>query len=195
MYTKEELAIRFVIKAFEGKKRIKEDIDLSFHSISVGFMLKNIGCDEETILSGLLHDIIEDTNYDYQYIKENFGKSIADNVLSLSEDKNIKDWKTRKIKFIENLKEKEENVIIVEIADKLHNLLSDYELYKQNGKSALATLNSTYEMNKWYYLEMKKLFNSKVKENVLLKRYNEICKIYFENMWYNLLRIKEIRVW
>ena len=180
MYTKEELTIRFVIKAFESKKRIKEDIDLSFHSISVGFMLKNIGCNEETILSGLLHDILEDTNYDYEYIKDNYGKSIADNVLSLSEDKNIKDWKTRKIKFIENLKEKEENVIIVEIADKLHNLLSDYELYKQNGKSALATLNTTYEMNKWYYLEMKKLFNSKVKDNVLLKRYNEICKIYFE---------------
>ena len=180
MYTKEEQAIRFVIKAFEGKKRIKEDIDLSFHSISVGFMLKNIGCNEETILSGLLHDILEDTNYDYEYIKDNYGKSIADNVLSLSEDKNIKDWKTRKIKFIENLKEKEENVIIVEIADKLHNLLSDYELYKQNGKSALATLNTTYEMNKWYYLEMKKLFNSKVKENDLLKRYNEICRLYFE---------------
>lgn len=142
-------------------------------------MLKNIGCDEETILSGLLHDILEDTNYDYEYIKENFGKSIADNILSLSEDKNIKDWKTRKIKFIENLKEKKENVIIVEIADKLHNLLSDYELYEQNGKSALATLNTTYEMNKWYYLEMKKLFNSRVKDNFLLKRYNEMCRLYF----------------
>ena len=181
MYTKEELTIRFVIKAFESKKRIKEDIDLSFHSISVGFMLKNIGCNEETILSGLLHDILEDTNYDYEYIKDNYGKSIADNVLSLSEDKNIKDWKTRKIKFIENIKEKEENVIIVEIADKLHNLLSDYELYKQNGKSALATLNTTYEMNKWYYNEMLKLFESRVTNSKLLDRYSEMIDIYFND--------------
>lgn len=60
MYTKEERAIKFVIKALEGKKRIKKDIVLSFHSISVGIMLKNNNCDENTVLAGFLHDIIED---------------------------------------------------------------------------------------------------------------------------------------
>ena len=58
MYSNEEKAIRFVIKAFEGQRRIKEDINLSFHSISVGYMLKDIGCSEEVVISGLLHDII-----------------------------------------------------------------------------------------------------------------------------------------
>ena len=38
MYSKLEEIIHFVFKAFEGKKRIKEDIDLAFHSISVGFI-------------------------------------------------------------------------------------------------------------------------------------------------------------
>lgn len=50
MYIKEEQAIRLVVKAFENKKRIKENINLSFHSISVGFMLKNLGCDEDVVL-------------------------------------------------------------------------------------------------------------------------------------------------
>lgn len=179
MYTKEEQAIKLVIKAFEGKKRIKEDIDLSFHSISVGVMLKNNNCDENTVIAGFLHDIIEDSIYDYEYIKENFGEVVADYVLNVSEDMSIKDFKQRKIAFIENLEKGNNNIILIEVADKLHNLLSDYELWKKEGRQALATLNTTYDMNKWYYLEMKRLFNNKLKENKLLDRYNEICNIYF----------------
>ena len=52
MYTNEERAIKLVIKAFEDKKRIKEDINLAVHSITVGYMLKDIGCSEEVIISG-----------------------------------------------------------------------------------------------------------------------------------------------
>lgn len=182
MYSKEEQAIKFVIKAFENQKRIKEDINLSFHSISVGFMLKSIGCSEEVVISGLLHDIIEDTNYDYDYILNNYGKEIADNVLAVSENLDIKDWKERKIEFIDRLYNKKEKIILVELADKLHNLLSDYNLFKENGKGAMATLKTTYEMNKWYYLKMGKLFNERIKQdNELLKRYNNICEIYFKD--------------
>ena len=179
MYTKEEQAIKFVIKAFENQRRIKENINLSFHSITVGFMLKNIGCDEEIVVSGILHDILEDTEYDYEFLVANYGEKIANNVLVLSENKNIINWKERKIDFINKLADKDDNILLIEVADKLHNLLSDYDLWKINGKDALATLNTSYEDNKWYYLEMQKLFNSRLKNNSLLNRYNEICKIYF----------------
>lgn len=179
MYTKEEQAIKFVIKAFENKKRIKEDIDLSFHSISVGFMLKNIGCSETVVISGLLHDVIEDTDYDYDDIYEIFGKDIADNVLLLSENKNIENFEERKIEFIDRLSIQNNDLILIEVADKLHNLLSDYVLWEKNGKDALATLSTTYEMNKWFHLEMRKLFNDKLEDSILLKRYNDICDLYF----------------
>ena len=49
MYKLEEEIIHFVFLAFNGMKRKKENIDLSFHSIMVGIMLKNIGCDEKTV--------------------------------------------------------------------------------------------------------------------------------------------------
>lgn len=180
MYSNLEKAIKLVVKAFENKKRIKEDIDLSFHSITVGFMLKDIGCDETTVISGLLHDIIEDTDFDYNYLKENFSKEIADNVLLVSEDKTIVNWKNRKSVFINNLYNQNEDIVLIELADKLHNLLSDYELWKTNGNIALATLKTSYEDNKWYYLEMQNLFNSKLHNNKLLDRYNEICDLYFK---------------
>ncbi|MBQ8659918.1 MAG: HD domain-containing protein [Bacilli bacterium] len=180
MYTRIEEVIHFVFKAFKGKKRIKEDIDLAFHSICVGTMLKDIGMGEDIVITGYLHDIIEDTNYDYEYLKNKYGSVIATNVMYLSENREIMDFKERKIEFINRLDSQDnDDLIVVEIADKLHNLLSDYELYKKNGKDALATLSTTYDMNKWYYLEMLNLFERRVSNNKLLDRYKEIVSIYF----------------
>ena len=181
MYSNEEKAIRLVVKAFENKKRIKEDINLAVHSITVGYMLKDIGCNEEVVISGFLHDLIEDTEYSYEYIKENFGEDIANNVLIVSENTLVDDWVERKKEFLKRIEEASRDILLIELADKLHNLLFDYELYVEKGKEALATLNTTYEMNKWYYIEMAKIFNDRLdKENKLLIRYNNICKIYFE---------------
>lgn len=95
----------------------------------VGTMLKNINCDLTTVFIGYLHDITEDTDYDYNYLLNKYGKEIADGVLNLSEDKMIEDYTTRKRKFIDNLNNVNDNILIVEIADKLQNLISDYNNY------------------------------------------------------------------
>ena len=180
MRTKIEEAIYFVFKAFKGKKRIKDDIDMAYHSITVGMMLKDLGMSTEIVLTGLLHDIIEDTNYGYKDICEKFGKKVADNVLCLSENRDIKNFEERKLEFIQRLQSVDNDLIIVEIADKLQNLISDYDLFLKDGVSALKTLNVTYDMNKWYYSSMKELFVKKIDKCILLDRYLEMVKIYFE---------------
>lgn len=182
MYNKIEETIHFVFEAFKGKKRIKEDIELAFHSICVGTMLMEYNYNEEMVITGLLHDIIEDTKYDYDYLKDKYGLKIANNVLALSENKKISSFIDRKKEFIERVDKFDENLIIIELVDKLHNLISDYELYKKIGKEAVATKNTSYEMNKWYYGELKNIFINRIDEkNELLIRYNEIYNIYFEN--------------
>ena len=179
MYTREEEAIHYMFKALNNQKRKKEDIALAFHSVSVAAMLLEEGCSKEIVLSGLLHDVIEDGNCTYEEVSIKFGKDIADNVMMLSEDVSIKDFKMRKIEFMNRLKDVPRDIVIAEIADKLQNLLSDYELYKRDGKSALATLSTTYEMNKWYYLEMLKIFEKRIDNSKLLDRYRKIVNIYF----------------
>lgn len=181
MYTKEEDIIHFVFKAFNGLKRKKENIDLSFHSIMVGNMLKNVGCDETTVYIGYLHDIIEDTEYNYDDLLNRYGQEIANGVLQLSEDQNISNYIERKTKFIESLKNVSNNILIVEIADKLQNLISDYDMYLKLGKESLITECNSYEELKWFHLELQKLFNARVENNKLLDRFNEIVNIYF--MW------------
>lgn len=181
MYTELEEAIHFVFLAFNNKKRLKEDINLAFHSVSVATMLLEEKCDYNTILAGLLHDIIEDTDYTYEDLKIKFGIKIADAVLMVSEKIEIIDYKMRKEEFINRISKAPDNIILIEIADKLQNLLSDYELYQKDGKKALATLNITYDMNKWYYLELLKLFEERITNSKLLDRYREIVNIYFKD--------------
>ena len=180
MYELEEDIIHFVFLAFEGLKRKKENIALAFHSIMVGNMLKNIGCDNDTVYIGYLHDVIEDTPYTYDDILDRYGKKVADGVLKLSENQNIENYVERKKDFIKKLEQEDENIILVEVADKLQNLISDYDQYLVKGKDFLVTQAGNYEELKWYYLELKKLFNSKISNNRLLDRYNEITERYFE---------------
>ncbi len=179
MYTKEEEIIHFLFIAFNNLKRKKEDIDLVFHSIMVGIMLKNISCDEDTVYIGYLHDVIEDTKYTYNDILNKFGKNIADGVRILSENQTIKDYVERKANFVSKLRNADENILLVEVADKLQNLISDYNLYLKNGKNALITEADNFDNLKWYYLELQKIFNEKLSKNTLLDRFNKMIKEYF----------------
>ena len=178
MFSAEEEIIHFIFKAFKNQKRIKEDIEIVYHSIMVGIMLKNENCDLDTVLIGYLHDIIEDTEYDYEYLKNKYGIKIANGVNSVTEDNTILDYKERKRKFIDNLYQCSNEIIMVELADKLQNLLSDYNLFIENGREVLNTETSNYEELKWYYLEFRKLFNQRLKCE-MLERFNEITNIYF----------------
>ncbi len=181
MYTFEEDILHFIFIAFKGLKRKKEDIDLVFHSVMVGNMLKNIGCSENIVYTGYLHDIIEDTKYSYEDLKERYGKELADNVQKLSENTKILNYKERKEEFINRLKTYNNNLILVELADKLQNLVSDYSLFLSLGKDALPSEAKTYEEIKWFYTELKKIFNEKLEENSLLERYNNIYEKYFND--------------
>lgn len=181
MYTFEEDILHFIFIAFKGLKRKKEDIDLVFHSVMVGNMLKNIGCSENIVYTGYLHDIIEDTKYSYEDLKERYGKELAVNVQKLSENTKILNYKERKEEFINRLKNYNNNLILVELADKLQNLVSDYSLFLSLGKDALPSEAKTYEEIKWFYTEFKKIFNEKLEENSLLERYNNIYEKYFND--------------
>lgn len=181
MYSLEEDIIHFIFLCFKGKKRKKEDVDLVFHSVIVGNMLKNIGCDDKTVYVGYLHDVLEDTDCTFEELSDKFGEELANKVMLLSEDKSISDYRKRKTEFIKKLKQCEDkSILYVELADKLHNLVSDYELWRKNGKDSLMTESDNFDNFQWYYLEFQKFFNEELKENQLLDRYNEIVSLYFD---------------
>lgn len=176
-----EKALKLVIKAHEGQKRRNDNIDFCYHPIAVAMNLQAYKMSEDIVIIGLLHDLIEDTEYDYDYIKNNFNTYIADSVLLLTEDNNIKDFKLRKQKFLDQIKSIDEKLLLVELFDKMHNLTSDYETYNQLGMKMYETSHSSYENIKWFYESMLNIFKENINDKKLVDEFEKIVKYYFKN--------------
>lgn len=179
MYDLEEDILHYIFQAFHGMERRKEKIAMVFHSVMVGTMLRNIGCPDEVVYIGYLHDVLEDTSVTYEELSSRYGKNIADSVLMLSEDQRIKDWKQRKQAFLNSIRDASAAILTVELADKLQNLMSDYELFLKKGKEALVTEADRFADFVWFYQELEKLFLSKIPNCPLLKRYSSLLQLYF----------------
>lgn len=91
------------------------------HSIRVGFYLYEMGYDEDIVLSGLLHDILEDTETTENDIRSRFGDKVAEIVSASSFDTSIHD-KTEQFKDMFNrCVEYGRTALIVKGADILDN--------------------------------------------------------------------------
>ncbi len=77
--------------------------------------------DEDIICAGWLHDTIEDTDTDFDMIKDRFGKRVAEIVVSVTKDNRLPK-KQREVKYASDLKGSSVKAKIVKIADILANV-------------------------------------------------------------------------
>ena len=99
------------------------------HPYEVCKSLIDLKLDTETVITGLLHDVIEDTQYSKDQLNEIFGKSIASLVDGLTKIDFLEEKKiTRSEKEAENFRKllistvKDIRVLIIKLADRLHNI-------------------------------------------------------------------------
>ena len=83
--------------------------------------------DSATITTGLLHDTIEDTKTTYDSVKKEFGKEVADLVdgvtkISVLEEKAIDNSKAENLRKLILATSKDIRVLLVKLADRLHNM-------------------------------------------------------------------------
>lgn len=180
MYDIIEEAIRFAFLAHKGAKRRSEDIDFAVHPITVGFMLKGIDAPEEVVIAGILHDVVEDTEYTIIDIKKRFGPQVARYVSAVSESGARLSWIERKEKIIERLRKcNDEHVLNIEVADKLHNLLSDYGMYQRTGKKAWQKSLVKKRQLEWFYRSLLEIAKEKNANLYLIRRFENIINVYF----------------
>ena len=124
-------AVEVAKKAHEGQLR-KTGEPYIVHPLAVKKILEEWGMDEDTIIAGILHDTVEDTNLTLDDIKQEFGESVAflvDGVTKLSTARNgMRDIDTylpaTKDNFLRLMIALGDDirVLIIKLADRLHNL-------------------------------------------------------------------------
>ncbi len=118
-----EKAFRFANAAHEGIKR-KSGEPFILHPLSVSMIVaKNIGLGATSICASILHDVVEDTEYSIPDIKNMFGEKVAgivDGLTKLSGD--FDSGQVLNLKKILMTLSEDVRVILIKIADRLHNM-------------------------------------------------------------------------
>ncbi|MFH0856797.1 MAG: RelA/SpoT family protein [bacterium] len=127
-------AYAFAEKAHSGQKRANKEPYIH-HSLNTAITLSELGLDNITIATGLLHDIPEDTSVSLGEIEKEFGEEIAGLVMRITKLGTIKYRGMER--YIENLRKmfiamaEDVRVIFIKFADRLHNLRTLYALPRE----------------------------------------------------------------
>ena len=125
--------IKLITKAYNyalnkhGNQLRKSGEPYIIHPTNVAYTIAELGLDEKTICAALLHDVVEDTEVTYDDIKNEFDEEIAEMVDGVTKLKKIK-YATVEEHQVENYRKmflamgKDIRVIIIKLADRLHNM-------------------------------------------------------------------------
>ena len=138
-------AFKFAEKKHYGQKRLSGDKYI-IHPLTVAFFITQLKLDTLSICAALLHDVIEKTDCDINELDSNFGTEVAFIVEGVSKIKSFSksfDKSEKQNEFTELIFNSSEDIriIIIKIAEKLHNLKTSNYLSKekqlQSAKRAL----------------------------------------------------------
>jgi GTP pyrophosphokinase len=120
------------VAAHDGQMRASGE-PYVIHCVEVGHMLADLGLDHHTVAAGLLHDIVEDTDWTVEEVGARFGQEVAslvDGVTKLSYIDTMRQMGTRDVEKqeAESLRKmflamaEDVRVVLIKLADRLHNM-------------------------------------------------------------------------
>ena len=141
---------------------------------------------EEVIIAGILHDTLEDTEYNEDELEKEFGKTVLQLVkFATAPENNIEisakgTWKIRKQHTVDICQNGSKEELLVELADKLANLNSINEDFKIIGDKIWDRFNASKDEVAWYYKSLWNCFRDTLPETRMFTLYDFLIAEVFE---------------
>ncbi|KUM83787.1 RelA/SpoT family protein [Streptomyces pseudovenezuelae] len=119
-----EQAYQVAERWHRGQKRKSGDPYIT-HPLAVTTILAELGMDPATLMAGLLHDTVEDTEYGLDQLRRDFGDSVAllvDGVTKLDKVKFGEAAQAETVRKMVVAMAKDPRVLVIKLADRLHNM-------------------------------------------------------------------------
>ena len=139
-------AYELAYNAHKEQKR-KSGTPYIIHPVAVAGTVVEMQLDTDSVCAALLHDVVEDTSFTYEFIKENFGEQVAllvDGVTKLDK----LSFNSKEERDMENLRKmflamaSDIRVIMIKFADRLHNMSTLISMSEEKQRrKARETLN------------------------------------------------------
>ena len=166
-----ERALQFAAEAHKGAYRKGSKIPFIVHPVEVAGIVGSMiiekkgkleKSDYEILASAVLHDVVEDTDYELCDIWERFNDRVEELVGYETEDKHrdipeVESWETRKKEFLLHFQKVPVKAKLICMCDKLSNLRDLMEDYHEVGDECFLKFNNkNKKAQEWYYREIAK---------------------------------------
>ena len=119
-----ERAYQVAERWHRGQKRKSGDPYIT-HPLAVATILAELGMDAATLMAGLLHDTVEDTEYGLDALRRDFGDQVAQLVDGVTKLDKVKFGEAAQAETVRKMvvaMAKDPRVLVIKLADRLHNM-------------------------------------------------------------------------
>lgn len=160
-----------------GQMRKDKKTPFIIHPFAVGFILSSYTNDENTIVAGFLHDVLEDVEgYTYEEMCKEFSKEIASIVKGVTRG-NSTNWEESSKEYLENLASASNESVMVSVADKIHNIASSIDGVQEFGDKFWDNFVAQPKDYIWFYNSVLEIAEDKLDNKITQELENSIEKL------------------
>ena len=153
------------------------------HLIATAFTLIDYTKDEDVIISALLHDTLEDTDYTLEELQEDFGGRVREIVETVTEPQSTPEhkisWREKKMTYVKQIDKGSQEALMVVAADKIHNSRTIVEDYHDAHERFIRDFGKNFDERIEVYTKISDVVNKRLK-NPILEEFNHVFNEYLE---------------
>lgn len=169
-----EKALRIAAEAHQWQFRRTSGLPYLIHPVAVALKLAKHGFPDSVIAAALLHDVLEDTDYSSEKLKDEMGEEIFGMVTGVTYDNSL-DYLEKRRKYLEIVKVSSAEVKAISIADKIHNLESILIEHEQLGSDIWKLFNMEKSQKLEFEEQSLKMFKE-TWDHPLIGEYEDLLK-------------------